>query len=185
MLKTIAAIVVLAASAAACQAIPREQTVAQYCANEKNVNKDVCKINVEIDGQKQALAQTNLTLSEARAVANDALTRANAAQAAADEAKATAQQAMNAGLNCETKTVQRSNVGSCEPAYKLVSCTQTRYTTRAGGTSIMRSIDDQQCRFQDRVLEMQVRCCTAGAPVATEVNAPLEGSAPIQPQPAS
>ncbi|MDZ4761295.1 MAG: hypothetical protein SGJ21_09510 [Alphaproteobacteria bacterium] len=185
--KTIASLVVLAAATASCQSIPREQTVGQYCSNASNINRDVCKVNVEIDGQRQALAQTNMTLSEARAVANDALSRANAAQQTANAAQQQANAAISPGMNCMTNTVQRSKVGSCAPAYKLVSCTQTRFTTRSGGMSIMREIDDTQCRFNDQVLEMQIRCCTAGAPVGqTEISAPLsEPAAPTRPNPAS
>lgn len=180
--KKIAAIVVLAGMGAACQTIPSEQTVAQYCAKPDHANKDVCKINVEIDGQKQALAQTNMTLKEARVVADEALRKAYAAQQAAEAAQTTANTALtNANLNCETKTIQRSKTGSCEPGYKVLSCTQTRYTYRAGAPSILRAIDDQQCRFNDQVLEMQVRCCMTGAAPPMPANASIVPETPTKP----
>jgi hypothetical protein len=184
-LKLCASAIVLALAAAACQQIPKDMTVAEYCANANNTNKDVCKINVEIDGQRRSLAQTNMTLAEARAVADDALSRAKAAQATADAAQAAVQKAQ---LTCETKTIQRQKSGSCSPGYKLLSCTQTRYTFRAGAPSIMRQISDDGCRFQDQVLEMQVRCCAVGeVPIATEASATPEPqpTAPQQPTPAS
>lgn len=180
-LKLLASVVVLGAAAAACQSIPKEMTLAQYCADPAKAGRDVCKINVEIDGQKQALAQTNMSVSEARMVANDALNRANSAQAAADRANAAITEASERPLNCETRTLQRTKVCSCSPGYKLVSCTQTRFTYRAGAPSILRAVDDESCRFQDQVLEMQVRCCTA-AQNAT----PLPAVSPAQPaQPAT
>jgi hypothetical protein len=149
--KKILAILAFGALAAGCQTIPKEMTVGQYCANAKHANKDVCKINVEIDGTRKSLAETNMTLSEARAVADKALATANQALAREDK------------MFCETRTLNKTNIGSCSPGYTLVSCTQTRFTYRAGGPSIMREINDQQCRFNDRVLELQVRCCHAGA----------------------
>ena len=45
----------LAALIAGCQAIPRDQTVAQYCAAENHQNDGVCRLKVEIDGQSVAL----------------------------------------------------------------------------------------------------------------------------------
>jgi hypothetical protein len=174
----IAAVFGIALAIGACQQIPREQTVMQYCAKPERANKDICKINVEIDGQKKALADTNVSLSQARALAEEARTVASAAQTTANEA-------LNRqdAIYCETRTIQRTNIGSCSPGYKLVSCTQSRYTYRAGGPSIMRSIDDEQCRFHDRVLEMKVRCCMAGsAPLPTEADAttPAAPTAPAQ-----
>lgn len=182
MIKRLAPIILLAGVAGACQSIPKEMTLVQYCANPDKAGRDVCKVNTEIDGQKQALAQTNMSLSEARMVANDALSRANAAQAAADNANAAVMAAVERPLNCETRTIQRTKVGSCSPGYKLVSCTQTRYTTRAGAPSIMRAVTDDSCRFQDQVLEVQVRCCTA-AQTATPLPA-SEVAEPAQPAPA-
>jgi hypothetical protein len=187
--KVFAAAAVFALAAAGCQQIPENMSVAEYCASGDYANKDVCKINVEIDGQKRSLAQTNMSLSEARMVAEDALRRASAAQASADQAQASAMAAQKAAvMNCETKTVQRSKTGACAPGYKVQSCVQTRYTFRAGAPSILRAIGEDGCRFQDQVLEMQVRCCAMGdvppsnEAVAVSVEKP---TAPSRPQPAS
>jgi hypothetical protein len=184
MLKTIGSVIVLAIAAAGCQQIPDDMTVVEYCSNPDNASKDVCKVNVEIDGQKRALAETNMSVSQARQIAESAMTRANSAQAAADAA----QQAVNASaLHCETRTIQRAKTGSCSPGYKLISCTQTRYTYRAGAPSIMRAISDGECRFNDQVLEMQLRCCMSGATAPpTEASvAATAPTAPTQPTPAS
>ena len=186
-LKIIASAAVFALAAVGCQQIPENQSVAEYCANADNGNKDVCKINVEIDGQKRSLAQTNMTVSEARMVADDAVRRASAAQAAADKAQETALAAQKAAvMSCETKTVQRSKTGACAPGYKVQSCVQTRYTFNAGAPSILRAIDEIGCRFQDKVLEMQVRCCAMGdVPPSSEAAVATAPTAPSQPQPAS
>ena len=178
-LKFIASAIVLAAAATACQQIPDEMTMVEFCSNPNNANKDVCKVNVEIDGQKRALADTNMSVGQARQIAENALSRANAAQASADAAATAAQQT---ALHCETRTIQRQKVGSCSPGYKLISCTQTRYTFRAGAPSIMRAISDDECRFQGQVLEMQLRCCSAGAVAPpTEAVVTTEPTAPTTP----
>ncbi len=187
--KTIAAAAALALAATACQAIPEDMTVAQYCAQPDKTNTDICKINVEIDGERRQLADTNMRLSQARTIADNALARANSAQASADAAMAAATDAKNsiatqAAFNCTTKTVQRSKTGSCGEGYKVQSCVQTRFTYNAGAPSILREISDTGCRFNDQVLEMQIRCCTTGpAPVATETAAPVDAqpTAPQQP----
>ncbi len=187
-LKILAAAAVFAMAGAGCQQIPKDMTLVDYCADAKHANKDVCKVNVEIDGQKRALASTNMTLQEARMVADDAMRRANAAQASADKAQATAVSAQEAAvMNCETKTIQRSKTGACAPGYKVQSCVQTRYTFSAGAPSILRQIDDQGCRFNDRVLEMQVRCCAMGnVPTTTEASvATPQPTAPSTPTPSS
>jgi hypothetical protein len=124
-----------------------------------------------------------MSLAQARSIADNALARANAAQQTADAAKASADAAhtaiaTQAAFNCTTKTVQKSKVGSCGEGYKVQSCVQTRFTYRAGAPSILREISDEGCRFNDQVLEMQIRCCTTGpAPIATDT------AAPVQPQP--
>lgn len=180
-LKKLLAVVALGIAAAACQQVPKDMTVADYCSNAKNANKDVCKVMVEVDGQKRSLSQTNMSLTEARSVADDAMRRAVAAQTTADEALTLAKAAGDDDLQCNTKTVNRTNVGSCEPGYKLLSCTQTRYTYRAGAPSIMREINDEQCRFNDKVLEIQVRCCSAGTPlVPTTAAQPVTPAEPEQ-----
>jgi len=181
--KIIAAIAAMAMAAAACQQIPENMTVAQFCAQPDKANTDVCKINVEIDGQKRALASTDMSLARAREIADNALARANNAQSTADAALAAATDAKSAvatqaAFNCTTKTVQRSKTGSCGEGYKVQSCVQTRFTYSAGAPSILREINDEGCRFNDKVLEMQIRCCTTGpAPVVTDV------AAPVTPQP--
>ena len=159
----------LTAAMAACQTVPAGTTVADYCAMENNSAENVCQLNVEINGQKTALADTNMKLSEARSLASAAVTSADAAKASAARAQSTADQALSransalvseADLNCETRTIRQSKIGTCQPGYSLMSCTQTRYTFRAGGMSFLREVNDQQCRFNSQVLEMQVRCCT-------------------------
>jgi len=153
---------------ASCAAIPKDMSVAEYCADARKTFENVCRLKVEIDGNATALSETNMKLSDARRVADRALSAAGAAQSSADRANSLAAQAMQRAnsaydrmdnLACETRTIQKTNIGSCEPGYTLVSCTQSRFTYRAGGLSILREIDDKQCRFHDRVLEMKVRCC--------------------------
>jgi hypothetical protein len=169
---------------AGCMGIPREMTVAEYCANPRKANENVCRLKVEIDGTSTALAATDMRLSEARSIADNALAAAGRAQTTADGAQSTAGQALaraEAAMNkreqvvCETVTVQKSNTGTCRPGYALTSCTQTRFTYRSGGPSILREINDQQCRFNDRVLEMQVRCCGTASASPTPVNAVVTG----------
>lgn len=158
-----------------CAGIPRDTSVAEYCADVRKANENVCRLKVEIDGNATSLASTNLSLREARSIADRALSAANSAQlsansaqASANQANSLAQQAMQRAdsalgnmenLTCETRTIQKTNIGTCEPGYTLMSCNQSRFTYAAGGLSILREIDDKQCRFHDRVLEMKVRCC--------------------------
>ncbi|MEM6627294.1 MAG: hypothetical protein AAF719_11380 [Pseudomonadota bacterium] len=171
---------------AGCQSFPSNTTVAEYCADPDNAQEAVCQLNVEIDGQKTALADTNMRLSQARAMADSAQAAADDAAAKADAAMARADSAMlrEDQLYCETRTIQKTDTGSCDAGYKLMSCTQTRYTHRAGGLSFLREINDQECRFNSRVLEMQVRCCMAGsAPIATTpVDNPVEEVAQPTPE---
>jgi hypothetical protein len=185
--KMIAAAAAMAIAATACQAIPEDMTVAQYCAQPDKTNTDICKINVEIDGTRQSLAKTDMSLSQARTIADNALARANGAQTSADAAMARADAAHSAiatqaAFNCTTKTVQKAKAGSCGEGYKVQSCVQTRFTYRAGAPSILREISDEGCRFNDQVLEMQIRCCTTGpTPVMTETAAPVDQQ-PTAPQ---
>lgn len=176
---------------AGCMGIPRDMTVAEYCANPKKAYDNVCRLKVEIDGTSTALADTNMRLSEARSIADNALAAAAAAQSTADgastsaaaalaKAEAAAQAAQTNRVVCETRTVQKTNTGTCRQGYSLTSCTQTRYTTRAGGLSFLREINDQQCRFNERVLEMQVRCCATANTAPTPVNEVIVGT-PTQP----
>src|ERR1700755_1288452 len=118
------AVSAVAMALGACQSIPKEQTLAQYCGDVKHADKDVCKVNVEIDGQKTALASTNMSLSQARAIADKALAQANTAQQTALQAQQTAQTVMDAqkagSFNCETKTIRRNSTGSDSPGHQRV-----------------------------------------------------------------
>jgi hypothetical protein len=157
--------------------VPNDMTVAEYCANPKKASENVCRLKVEIDGQSTALAATDMRLSDAMKLTADALATADSAKADAAAAMARAEEAMNKSdkMVCETTTVQKSKVGACREGFTLTSCTQTRYTYRAGGPSILREINDEQCRFNDRVLEMQVRCCGTASSVPQPVNAVVDG----------
>jgi hypothetical protein len=177
-----------ALSVSACMNIPNDMTVAEYCANPKKADENVCRLKVEIDGTSTALASTDMRLADALKLTADAQATADSAKADAAAAMAKAEEALADTMVCETTTVQKSNVGSCREGYTLTSCNQTRYTYRAGGPSILREINDQQCRFNDRVLEMQVRCCgtassvpqPADSLVEGEDAAPVEASAPAE-----
>jgi hypothetical protein len=170
-------------SVSACLNIPNELTVAEYCANPKKANENVCRLKVEIDGTSTALADTNMRLTDAFKLTANAQATADAANSKADAALA-----KDHSMVCETRTVQKTNVGTCRDGFTLTSCNQTRYTYRAGGPSILREINDEQCRFNDRVLEMQVRCCgtASSAPqpadetVIGDEAAPIEASAPAE-----
>ena len=157
---------VLALALAGCQnLIPQEMSVADYCADPDKAQENVCRLKVEIDGQTTALSDTDMRLSDARGVADSASDAAARAQATADEAmqRANAALAKTDEMVCETRTVQKTDTGTCRPGYTLTSCTQTRYTTRAGRLSFLREINDEKCRFNERVLEMQVRCCNTAS----------------------
>ncbi|MEO0550936.1 MAG: hypothetical protein AAFZ91_13535 [Pseudomonadota bacterium] len=182
-ISTILASAGFAAMLAGCTTIPGDTSVAEYCANPGNVNENVCRLKVEIDGNSTSLAQTSMSLNEARSVADSAVSAAAEAQASADAAQATADRALSLAntamlqdedLVCKTNTIQKTDIGTCEPGYKLMGCTQTRYTTRAGGLSFLREVNDEQCRFNSRVLEMQVRCCTT-ATATTETATSTSG----------
>ncbi len=156
--------------------LPSNMTVAEYCANPDKASESVCRLKVEIDGNTTALAETNMSLGQARSLADNAMQAAASAQSAADRAQTRADQAYSLAnsamlqekdLICKTQTVQKSNVGTCEPGYTVMGCVQTRYTHRAGGLSFLRELNNEQCRFNSRVLEMQVRCCTAASSAGT------------------
>ncbi len=150
--------------------LPSDMTVAEYCANPDRAAESVCRLKVEIDGNATALSETNMSLSEARQMADSAMSAAAEAQASADAAQSRADEAFSMAnsallsekdLDCKTTTIQKSNIGTCEPGYTVMGCVQTRYTHRAGGLSFLRELNNEQCRFNSRVLEMQVRCCRA------------------------
>ncbi|MEQ9504691.1 MAG: hypothetical protein RLO80_00370 [Hyphomonas sp.] len=166
-----------ALSVSACMNVPNEMTVAEYCANPDKANENVCRLKVEIDGQSTSLADTNMRLSDAFKLTADAQATADSAKADAAAAMARAEEAYakDDSMVCETRTVQKTNVGTCREGYTLTSCNQTRFTYRAGGPSILREINDEQCRFNDRVLEMQVRCCGTASSVPQPADELIEG----------
>ena len=136
-----------------CTETLKGRSLAEYCAIEKNVDKDLCAVNGEIVKTNQAVAAVDRKADEAKS--------------AAASAQATANEANAKQVNCVTNTLNRVNAGSCAQGYTLMGCTQTRYTTRAGGMAILRSINDSECKYNGRVLEVQVRCCQVGAPITT------------------
>lgn len=151
--------------AGACANRTGDQTIAQWCGEDPSrANTDICKQH-----------QDTVTLGDR--IAN-VLGVANRAQSTAD-------QAMARNVVCVTRTLNRTRTGSCDPGYTVASCTQTRYTTRAGGMAILRSVSDTECRYNSQVLEVQVRCCAMGPnpPPATMVR-DTQPPEPQQPQPA-
>ncbi|MBI1251413.1 MAG: hypothetical protein GC189_08070 [Alphaproteobacteria bacterium] len=174
------AIAGLAATAAACANRTGDQTIAEYCANPDRANYDICKQHSDTENVRTTLSGR---IAEVFGVASDARMRA-------DRAQSTADQAMARDINCETRTVRNRSTGSCGDGYTLTSCVQTRYYSSAGGLSILRQINDSECRFNTRVLEMQVRCCYVGATpppttAAAPEPAPAPAPAPRQPTPTS
>jgi hypothetical protein len=166
---SIVAAAALALFAAGCANRTGDMTIAEWCsADPARVNTDICKQHADTEEVRTSLGQR---IAEVFGVAN--------------RAQATADQAMTREITCVTRTLNRTRTGSCDPGYTLTGCTQTRYTTRAGGMAIMRSVNDTECRFNGQVLEVQVRCCAMGPnpPPATQVRdqAPPE---PQQPTPA-
>lgn len=170
-IKSLLAGSMLAVTLAGCATgLPSDMTVAEYCANPERSGEDVCRLKVEIDGNATALAETNMSLREASQIADSALSAAANAQASADAAQSRADEALalashlsEKDLDCKTTTIQQSTTGTCEPGYTVMGCVQTRYTHRAGGLSFLRELNNEQCRFNSQVLEMQVRCCRAAA----------------------
>ena len=167
----ILAATVLALGAAGCANRTGDQTIAEYCANTDNTDTDICKQHADTENVRMTLGDR---IAEVFGVAN--------------RAQATADQAMAREVVCVTRTLNRTNTGTCDPGYSLTSCVQTRYTSRSGGMAILRSINDTECRFNSQVLEVQVRCCAMGPnpPPATMVRdtAPPTPATP-QPQPTS
>lgn len=171
---------VLALTLGGCMTIPTDMSVSDYCANPAKANESVCRLKVEIDGNATAIADTNMSLNEARTFAASAMSAAESAQSSADRAQDTANRALSLGqtamlkeedLICKTRVVQQSSIGTCEAGYTVMGCTQTRYTHRAGGLSFLREVNNEQCRFNSQVLEMQVRCCMT-APVQKRISYP-------------
>lgn len=171
--------------------------VADYCADPTKEWENVCQLHVEVNGTRAALADTDLKLSEARSIANSAVSAAASAQATADNALASANRAQSTAnearslaasslddLKCQTLTINKTDTGSCPVNYRLMSCNQTRFTHRSGGLSFLREINDQTCRFNSRVLEMKVRCCTVAqnrrqVTYSTPTSRPVTTSRPL------
>jgi hypothetical protein len=145
-----------------------DMTIAEWCAqDDSRANTDICKQHRDTEEVRVSLGQR---IAETLGIAQ--------------RAQSTADQAMSRQIVCVTRTLNRTREGTCDPGYTLTGCTQTRYTRRAGGMAILRSVSDTECRYNSQVLEVQVRCCAMGPnpPPATMVSgqAPPE---PEQPQP--
>lgn len=154
----------LALLASACANRTGDQTIAEWCsADASRAQTDICKQHSDTEAVRSSLGSR---IAEVFGVAN--------------RAQSTADQAMARNIACVTRTLNRTQTGACDPGYTLTGCTQTRYTTRAGGMAILRSVNDSECRFNSRVLEVQVRCCAMGPnpPPATMVR----DTAPPAPQ---
>lgn len=148
----------IAALAAACATgHTGNKSLEAYCAIEGNADTDICKVNTA------AVTRDNAT----RAVAQSGVDAAARAQTTADQALA-----RQDGVFCETRTLNRTDTGSCSAGYTLVGCAQSRYTTRSGGPTVMREMDDTHCRFATRVLEIKARCCMVGAAAAPKEPVP-------------
>jgi len=145
----------LALLATACANRTGDQTIAQWCAEDSSrADTDICKQHADTEEVRTTLGSR---IAEVFGVAN--------------RAQATADQAMTRNIMCVTRTLNSTQTGTCDPGYTLTGCTQTRYTSRAGGMAILRSINDTECRYNGRVLEVQARCCAMGPnpPPATQV----------------
>ncbi|HRE43858.1 MAG TPA: hypothetical protein PKY87_07785 [Terricaulis sp.] len=154
-IKMIIAAAVLGLGLAGCASRTGDLTIAEWCAQDAGrADTDICKQHADTEEVRTSLGQR---IAEVFGIAN--------------RAQATADQAMTREVQCVTRTLNRVREGSCDPGYTLTGCTQTRYTTRAGGMAILRSINDSECRFNSQVLEVQVRCCAMGPnlPPATMV----------------
>lgn len=166
---SIIAVTALALLASACANRTGDMTIAQWCAqDERRADTDICKQHADTEEVRVTLGGR---IAEALGLAQRAQTTADAA--------------MTREITCVTRTLNRTQTGTCDPGYTLTGCTQTRYTTRAGGMAIMRSINDTECRFNGQVLEVQVRCCAMGPtpPPATMVR-DQQPPAPETPPPA-
>jgi hypothetical protein len=149
-----------------------DQSIADWCAADANrANTDICKQHADTEDVRTTLGGR---IAEVFGVAH--------------HAQDTADQAMARNVVCVTRKLRRVQSGACDPGYTLTSCTQTHFGNRAGGMAIMRTINDSECRYNQRVLEVQVRCCAMGPnpPPATMVSdtAPPAPQAP-PPQPVS
>jgi hypothetical protein len=163
---SIFAVLALATLAAACASRTGDMTIAQWCAQDASrSNTDICKQHRDTEEVRTSLGQR---IAEVFGLAN--------------RAQQTADAAMSREVVCVTRTLNRTRAGACDPGYTLTGCTQTRYTHRAGGMAILRSVNDTECRYNSQVLEVQVRCCAMGPnpPPATMVR---DQQPPAQPEP--
>ena len=160
----------LALFAAGCANRTGQQSIAEYCTETSHQQYDMCKQHRDTEEVRTSLGQ-----------------RIQEVFGAANHAQQTADAAMARNITCVTRTLRRTQTGSCDTGYTLTGCTQTHYTHRAGGVAILRQIDDTQCRFNARVLEVQVRCCAMGPnpPPATMVSEQPAPQTPPPPPPTS
>lgn len=161
---TILAAAALALLAAGCANRTGDQSIAEWCAEDPGrADTDICKQHGDTEEVRTSLGQR---IAEVFGIAN--------------RAQSTADQAMGRNITCVTRTLNRTRRGACDPGYTLTGCTQTRYSERAGGMAILRSVNDSECRFNSQVLEVQVRCCAMGPnpPPATMVS----DTAPPEPE---
>jgi hypothetical protein len=153
---SILAATILSLLAVGCANRTGDMTIAEWCARNQadRYDTDICKQHRDTEGVRVGLGQR---IAEVLGIANNA--------------QATADRAMARQITCVTRTLNHTRTGSCDPGYALTGCTQTRYSTRAGGMAIQRAVNDSECHFSSRVLEMQVRCCAMGPnpPPATMV----------------
>lgn len=166
---SILAAAALALFAGACANRTGDMTIADWCAADSGrANTDICKQHADTEQVRTGLGD-----------------RIAGVLGIANRAQSTADQAMGRNVVCVTRTLNRTRTGTCDPGYSLTGCTQTRYTERAGGLAILRAINDSECRYNARVLEVQVRCCAMGPnpPPATMVR-DTPAPTPQAPQPA-
>lgn len=179
--KIAATAAVLMLGLAGCASRSGDESIAAYCANPNRAGFDICKVNSDLQSTRSDVARNRSDIDATRQIAEGA-------SASAALAQQTAQQALSKpsdSLNCTTRTLRRAQVGSCDAGYVLTSCTQSRYTTSAGGPTVVRDIDDKQCRFATRVLEMKVRCCQVGATGYSTISTPPPPPQPTPPRPVS
>ena len=160
---------VLALFAGACANRTGDRTIAEWCQEDASrTNTDICKQHADTEQVRSSLGE-----------------RIAGVLGIANRAQTTAEQAMARNVVCVTRTLNRTRTGTCDPGYTLTGCTQTRFTSRAGGMAILRSVSDAECRYNAQVLEVQVRCCAMGPnpPPATMIS-DIAPEAPQTPQPA-
>ncbi len=166
---SILAAAALALLAGACANRTGDMTIAEWCAADAGrANTDVCKQHADTENVRTSLGD-----------------RIGGVLGIANRAQSTADQAMGRNVVCVTRTLNRTRNGTCDPGYTLTGCTQTRYSAAAGGMAILRSVNDTECRYNSRVLEVQVRCCAMGPnpPPATMVR-DTPAPQPERPRPA-